>query len=157
MGRVHRDERRGLIPIPDGVPDETAAQLVSMPFSAITLLDFLAVKQGDWIVQNAANGAVGRMLAQLASARGVNVVGLVRRTAGITELHEQGIDRIVATDQADWKAQVEALTGGAPVVAGVDSVGGASAGQVLSLLAEEQPWSPSARWTRPSWRSHPPM
>lgn len=126
----------GLIPIPDGLPDETAAQLVSMPFSAITLLDFLAVKEGDWIVQNAANGAVGRMLAQLASARGVNVVGLVRRTAGITELHEQGIDRIVATDQADWKAQVEALTGGAPVVAGVDSVGGASAGQVLSLLAE---------------------
>ncbi|MFJ6531787.1 zinc-binding dehydrogenase [Microbacterium sp. NPDC091662] len=126
----------GLIPIPDGLPDETAAQLVSMPFSAITLLDFLTVKEGDWIVQNAANGAVGRMLAQLGSARGVNVVGLVRRTAGITELREQGIDRVVATDQEDWKAQVGALTGGAPIVAGVDSVGGASAGQVLSLLAE---------------------
>ncbi|MFF1541156.1 zinc-binding dehydrogenase [Microbacterium sp. NPDC058269] len=126
----------GLIPIPDGLPDETAAQLVSMPFSAITLLDFLAVKEGDWIVQNAANGAVGRMLAQLGSARGVNVVGLVRRRAGIEELREQGIDRIVSTDQADWKERVGALTGGAPIAAGVDSVGGASAGQVLSLLTE---------------------
>ncbi|PRB19221.1 zinc-binding dehydrogenase [Microbacterium sp. MYb62] len=126
----------GLIPVPDTVPDETAAQLVSMPFSTITLLDFLEVKEGDWIVQNAANGAVGRMLAQLGSARGVNVLGLVRRTAGIEELRAQGIDNIVATDQSDWKEQVATLTGGAPVVAGVDSVGGAAAGQVLSLLAE---------------------
>lgn len=126
----------GLIPVPDGLPDETAAQLVSMPFSTITLLDFLGAQEGDWIVQNAANGAVGRMLAQLGSARGVNVVGLVRRTAGVEELHEQGIDRIVATDQPDWKEQVEALTDGAPIIAGVDSVGGPAAGQVLSLLSE---------------------
>lgn len=127
----------GLVPVPDTLPDEIAAQLVSMPFSTITLLDFLAVKEGDWIVQNAANGAVGRMLAQLGTARGVNVVGLVRRTAGIDELREQGIERVVATDQEDWETQVRALTGGAPIVAGVDSVGGASAGQVLSLLAED--------------------
>lgn len=126
----------GLVPIPDALPDETAAQLVSMPFSTITLLDFLEVKEGDWIVQNAANGAVGRMLAQLGAARGINVLGLVRRTAGVEELREQGIDEVVATDQDDWEDQVAALTGGAPIVAGVDSVGGASAGQVLSLLAE---------------------
>lgn len=126
----------GLVPIPDALPDETAAQLVSMPFSTITLLDFLEVKEGDWIVQNAANGAVGRMLAQLGAARGINVLGLVRRTAGVDELREQGIDEVVATDQDDWEDQVGALTGGAPIVAGVDSVGGASAGQVLSLLAE---------------------
>jgi len=126
----------GLVPVPDAIPDETAAQLVSMPFSTITLLDFLDVKEGDWIVQNAANGAVGRMLAQLGAARGVKVLGLVRRTAGVEELREQGIDEVVATDQDDWREQVDAFTGGAPIVAGVDSVGGASAGQVLSLLAE---------------------
>lgn len=41
-----------------------------MPFSAISLLDYLNVQPGQWIVQNTANGMVGRMLAQLASARG---------------------------------------------------------------------------------------
>ena len=126
----------GLVPVPDALPDETAAQLVSMPFSTITLLDFLGVKEGEWIVQNAANGAVGRMLAQLGAARGVNVVGLVRRTAGVEELRAQGIERVVATDQDDWEQRVAELTGGAPIVAGVDSVGGAAAGQVLSLLTE---------------------
>ncbi|WP_223625693.1 zinc-binding dehydrogenase [Microbacterium sp. EST19A] len=126
----------GLIPVPDSLPDESAAQLVSMPFSTMTLLQFLDVKEGDWIVQNAANGAVGRMLAQLGAARGVHVLGLVRRTAGVDELRAQGIENVVATDQDDWRDQVAAITGDAPIVAGVDSVGGASAGQVLSLLAE---------------------
>lgn len=126
----------GLIPVPDGLSDESAAQLVSMPFSTISLLHFLDVKEGDWIVQNAANGAVGRMLAQLGLARGINVLGLVRRTDGVEELRAQGIENVIATDQDDWREQATRLIGGAPVVAGVDSVGGEASGEVLSLLSE---------------------
>jgi NADPH:quinone reductase-like Zn-dependent oxidoreductase len=126
----------GLVPVPEGVTDEVAAQLISMPFSAISLLQFLDVKAGDWIVQNAANGAVGRMLAQLASARGVHVLGLVRRAGGVDELRAQGIGDVVATDQDDWRERALEITDGADVVAGVDSVGGAASGHVLSLLAE---------------------
>ncbi|MFJ4224740.1 zinc-binding dehydrogenase [Microbacterium sp. NPDC089695] len=126
----------GLIPVPDAIDDETASQLVSMPFSTITLLEFLGAKEGDWIVQNAANGAVGRMLAQLGSARGVNVLGLVRRAAGVDELRAQGIEKVVATDAEDWRDRVAEITGGADIAYGVDSVGGSSAGDVLSLLGE---------------------
>ncbi|WP_194764052.1 zinc-binding dehydrogenase [Microbacterium sp. UFMG61] len=126
----------GLIPVPESLDDESAAQLVSMPFSTISLLQFLDAKQGDWIIQNAANGAVGRMLAQLGAARGVNVLGLVRRAAGVDELREQGIENVVATDQDDWREQVSAITGGAHVPFGIDSVGGSSAGDVLSLLGD---------------------
>lgn len=126
----------GLIPVAEGLPDEAAAQLVSMPFSAISLIDFLDLKAGDWIVQNAANGAVGRMVAQIGKARGLNVIGLVRRTAGVEELAAQGIDRIVATDADDWRDRVSEITGGAPIAAGVDSVGGQASGDVLSILGE---------------------
>lgn len=126
----------GLIPVPDALSDESAAQLVSMPFSTISLLQFLDVNEGDWIVQNAANGAVGRMLAQLGAARGVHVLGLVRRADGVEELRAQGIENVISTDQEDWRDQAARLTGGAAIVAGVDSVGGAASGEVLSLLAE---------------------
>ena len=127
----------GLVPVPDGMGDEAAAQLVSMPFSAIALLDSLEVEEGDWIVQNAANGAVGRLLAQLAEARGVHVLGLVRRAAGVDELREQGIGNVVATDDDGWRDRVHDLVGDSPVVAGVDSVGGSAAGDVVSLLADD--------------------
>lgn len=126
----------GLIPVPDAMSDEAAAQLVSMPFSAISLLHSLDLHEGDWMIQNAANGAVGRMVAQLAAARGINVVGLVRRAAGVDELREQGIERIVATDADDWQDQVTAITGGAPIIAGVESVGGQAAADIVSTLAE---------------------
>ena len=127
----------GLVPVPDAISDEAASQLVSMPFSAIALLDLLDVSEGDWIVQNAANGAVGRLVAQLAISRGINVLGLVRRSEGVDELREQGIERIVATDDDGWRARVREIVGDAAIVAGVDSVGGSAAGDVVSLLAED--------------------
>jgi NADPH:quinone reductase-like Zn-dependent oxidoreductase len=127
----------GLVPVPDGISDEVAAQLVSMPFSAVALVDFLELSEGDWFVQNAANGAVGRLVAQLAEARGVHVLGLVRRADGVAELREQGIGNVVATDDDGWRDRVREIVGDAPLVAGVDSVGGRAAGDVVSLLAED--------------------
>lgn len=125
----------GLVPTPAAISDEAAAQLVSMPFSALSLLDSLQLNAGDWLVQNAANGAVGRMVAQLGTARGINVVGLVRRAAGIEELRASGIERVVATDTDGWRDRLAEITGGAPIRVGIDSVGGAAAGDVLSTLA----------------------
>jgi NADPH:quinone reductase-like Zn-dependent oxidoreductase len=125
----------GLIQVPDALPDESAAQLVSMPFSAISLLHSLDLHEGDWLIQNAANGAVGRMVAQLGAARGINIVGLVRRAAGVDELRAQGIERILATDTDGWRDQLAAITGGAAIRVGVDSVGGSAAGDVMSTLA----------------------
>ncbi|MFD6700891.1 MULTISPECIES: zinc-binding dehydrogenase [unclassified Microbacterium] len=126
----------GLIPVPDDILDEQAAQLGSMPFSAISVLDSLGIAAGDWMIQNAANGAVGRMVAQLGAARGVHVVSLVRRADGIAELETQGVRNVVATDAEDWQDQVRALTGGAPIRAGIDSVGGDASGQVATMLGE---------------------
>lgn len=127
----------GLIPVDEAAADDVAAQLVAMPFSTLALLDWLDLKEGDWILQNAANGAVGRLLAQLAPTRGINVVGLVRRDAGVDELAEQGITQIVSTETAGWEDRVAEITGGAAITAGIDSVGGESSNQVLSQLGEE--------------------
>ena len=125
-----------LVPVPDGIPDEAAAQLISMPFSALSLVDSLGLGEGGLMVQNAANGAVGRLVAQFAAARGIGVIGLVRRAEGIAELAAQGIARVVATDHDRWREEVAALAGGTPISVGIDSVGGRASGEVLSLLAE---------------------
>lgn len=125
-----------VIPMPDAVPDETAAQLIAMPLSALMLLEFLEVERGQWIVQNTANGAVGKTLAMLSRARGVNTINLVRRDAGVTELTALGIDHAISTAQAGWQEQVHAIVGDAPLSAAVDSIGGTASGELMSLLGE---------------------
>ena len=126
----------GLVPVPDTIPDESAAQLVAMPFSAITLLDHLDVSSGDWIIQNAANGAVGRMLSRLAGARGVNCVSLVRRADGVAELQASGIANAVSTAENGWQDRVREITAGAAIRVGVDSVGGTASGDLAALIGD---------------------
>ena len=77
------------------------------------------------------------LVAKLGAARGINVIGLVRRAAGVDELREQGIERVVSTDSDDWRDRVAELTGGAPIRVGIESVGGKAAGEVTSVLAEK--------------------
>ena len=127
---------RMVIPVPDGIADEAAAQLIAMPLSALMLLEFLQAEPGQWIVQNTANGAVGKTLAMLAAARGVHVLGLVRRDAGVDELKALGIDNVLSTTQPDWKARAQALLGDTLAHAAVDSIGGQASADLVSLLGD---------------------
>lgn len=127
---------RMVIPVPAEIDDELAAQLIAMPLSALMLLEFLQVKPGGWIVQNAANGAVGKTLAMLAAARGVNLVSLVRSAHGVRALQALGIDPVVSTATEGWMDAVRALTGPDLASAAVDSVGGSASGELVALLGE---------------------
>ena len=129
-------DAKRLVPVPDGVSDETACQLVSMPLSAKMILESLDLKAGDWIVQNTANGAVGKLLAGFAAQKGINVIGLVRRDAAVAELENQGIGNVVSTESDGWQDKVKALTGGAPIVRALDSLGGDGPSQLLSVAAD---------------------
>jgi NADPH:quinone reductase-like Zn-dependent oxidoreductase len=124
------------VPLPDSISDQAAAQLISMPLSALTLLDFAGAEKGDWIIQNAANGAVGKTLAMFAKPRGINVINLVRRDEAVRELADLGIQNVVSTSQTAWRETVNALAGGASIKAGVDGVGGPASGELMSVLGE---------------------
>lgn len=120
--------------IPESLDDEMASQLVAMPLSALMLLEFLDVESGQWVIHNAANGAVGKSLAMLAAARGVNTINVVRSKEAVEELEAVGAKNNINTDDEDWKAQVKTLLGDDKISAAVDSVGGQDSGDLLSLL-----------------------
>ena len=111
-----------LAPIPDGIEDGAAAQLLAMPLSALVLVDELHVKSGDWIVQNAAGGAVGRIVSVLAQKAGINVINLVRRAASVEEVKSYGAKHVVDTSQENWADRVREIAGDAPIARVVDSV-----------------------------------
>ena len=124
-----------VIPIPDAIDDEMAAQLIAMPMSALMLIEFLELEKGQWVIQNAANGAVGESLAMLAAERGIHTINVVRSKESANELTEIGItENNVVSDDDDWKDQVRQIIGDAKISGAVDSVGGQSGGDLLSLL-----------------------
>jgi trans-2-enoyl-CoA reductase len=42
------------------------------------LKDFIHLQPGDWVIQNGANSAVGQAVIQIAAARGLNTINLIR-------------------------------------------------------------------------------
>jgi NADPH:quinone reductase len=134
----------GLLPLPDVISDEVGCQLVAMPLSAMALVDTYAVEPPNWIVQNAANGAVGKTLATIAKSRGKNVLHLVRSEDAIKELADHGItEGVIATSGSgggsggggDWKAKVKETIAGGKIMCAIDSIGGKASGDLCSLLA----------------------
>lgn len=127
----------GVMPLPAAISDTLGAQLVAMPFSAISLLETLNVSAGDWIVQTAANGAVGKIMAVLAKARGVNLLNLVRRPEAVAEMKALGMEHVLSTSEEGWKQAAQAIIGGKGARAAIDSVGGPVATDLTELLGNE--------------------
>jgi len=123
------------VPMPDALPDDVACQLLAMPMSALVLLDELRAGPGAWILQNAAGGAVGKIVMGLAQARGINVVNLVRSRASAAELIALGAKHVVVTDGEDWPLQVREIAGGS-VDRVVDSVCDRTAVALQRLLGK---------------------
>ena len=73
------------------VPKDADVQQLSMlkvnPATAMFMLErYVNLKPGDWVIQNAANSAVGRYIIQLAKTKGVKTLNVVRRTELVEEL-----------------------------------------------------------------------
>jgi trans-2-enoyl-CoA reductase len=126
-----------LIAVPPEIDPVQAAMLKINPLTAWRLLhDYVELKRGDWIIQNAANSAAGRAVIQIAHELGFKTVNVVRREELIGELREEGAD-VVLVDGDNLREQVKEATQGAPIRLGLNSVGGDCALRVANTLAPE--------------------
>lgn len=118
-----------VIPLPDlGDPTVELIEQLSMtlvnPLTALLMLtSFADLEEGDWIVQSAANSAVGGYLIQLARQRGIKTINVVRREGLAEELKALGADSVLI-DGPDLAEQIAVAAGDAPVVLAIDAVGG---------------------------------
>ncbi len=123
---------RHLVPMPDGDLDQLSMLLINPATAHLLLTEFLDLKEGDWVIQSAANSAVGGYLVQLAKERGINVVNVVRREGAIAGLKKLGADRVLVDSPALAK-DVKAATGARMNLA-IDAVAGATFGRLSDTL-----------------------
>jgi NADPH:quinone reductase-like Zn-dependent oxidoreductase len=124
-----------LILLPSLVPADQLALAILNPLTAWRLLnDFEYLRPDDWIVQNAANSAVGTSVIQFAKRLGVNVINLVRREELQKPLNELGAKHVLLDDE-DSPAAIHDLTNGAGCRLALNSVGGRSAVRLAKSLS----------------------
>jgi mitochondrial enoyl-[acyl-carrier protein] reductase / trans-2-enoyl-CoA reductase len=124
-----------LVVAPDGIEPVQAAMFKINPLTAWRLLhDYVDLRRGDWLIQNAANSAAGRDLIQIAHELGYRTVNVIRRAELIDELRSEGGD-VVLVDGDDLRDEVKSATGGASIGLGLNSVGGDSALRLANCLA----------------------
>ena len=125
------------IPLPAGIDLRQAAMVrINPPTAALMLSDFVELTPGDWVIQNVANSAVGRLLIVLARQRGLRTVNVVRRAELADELKALGGD-IVIVDGDDLAQRVAAQTAEARIMLGVEAIGGAATGRLADCLATD--------------------
>lgn len=79
-----------LISLPNDIPLLAAATLGVNPCTAFRMLsDFENLKPGDSIIQNSANSGVGQAVIQIAAARGINTINVVRDRPEFTQLSDR--------------------------------------------------------------------
>jgi len=126
------------LPAPAGDAHQLSLLTVNGPTAWVLLQDFVALKPGDWLIQNAANASCGRYLIRLARRRGIRTINVVRRPQMIDELYELGGD-VVLLDGPDLAARVAAAVANAPVKLGIDAVSGAATQRIAECLAADTP------------------
>ncbi|MFY8205897.1 MAG: zinc-dependent alcohol dehydrogenase family protein [Arenimonas sp.] len=125
-----------LMPLPnDADPLQLSMMTVNPPTALLMLREFVDLQPSEWVIQNAANSGVGAYLIQLAKARGLKTVNIVRRESAIAGVTETGGD-VVLVDGAGLAKRVSEATGGAKIRLGIDAVGGGSTEHLAMSLAE---------------------
>jgi trans-2-enoyl-CoA reductase len=125
------------IPLPAGIDLKQAAMVrINPPTAQLMLSDFVDLKGGEWVIQNVANSAVGRLLIVLAHQRGLRTVNVVRRPELAGELKQLGAD-LVIVDSDDLPYRVARETGDAPIRLGIEAIGGAATGRIANCVAND--------------------
>jgi mitochondrial enoyl-[acyl-carrier protein] reductase / trans-2-enoyl-CoA reductase len=102
--------------------------------SALFLVKSTGLQSNEWLIQNAANSAVGKLIIKFAKQHGIKTVNVVRRNDVVDELYALGAD-VVLLDGEDLKLRTQEATGNAPIKVALDAVAGSASGRLVDTLS----------------------
>src|SRR6266851_5355440 len=130
-----------LLPVPDEIPDQVAAQMLINTITASLLIKAghnslkAPITLPVHILQNAAASGVGRLLTQVALDRGVRPIRLVRSNESAERLRSAlPGPPVYSTSDSNWKEQVREALGGHKLEVAFDAVGGKAIDDLAELV-----------------------
>lgn len=131
-----------LILAPSDIPLEAAATVLINPCTAYRMLkDFGDLFPGDCVIQNGANSSVGRAVIQMAAAKGLKTINVVRDRPNFEQLENElfslGATMVVKSERLplpEVQNHILDTLGGKPKLA-LNCVGGTSATDLARTLS----------------------
>lgn len=117
----------------DGDALQLASLRITPPTAHLLLRDMVALPPGDWVIQNAANSAVGREMIRVAHQRKLRTINVVRREGLDDLLRGDGADAVLV-DGDDLAARVDEVVGGDPIRLAIDAAGGLPSAHLIECL-----------------------
>jgi NADPH2:quinone reductase len=125
-----------VLPVPAGMSDSTAAQILSNPLTAVILTgDELDVQPGEWLLQTAAGSIVGQSVIQLGAHVGFKTLNVVRRRSAVEDILALGGTAVICTEDEDLRERVADIAGAGGVSKAIDCVSGQVGADVSRALA----------------------
>ncbi|WP_278913863.1 NADPH:quinone oxidoreductase family protein [Deinococcus wulumuqiensis] len=126
----------GLVPVPDSF---TPAQAAAFPVSYMTAYHALKTlgrgEAGEWVLVQAAAGALGTASVQLAVALGMKVIALASTEEKLQIARDLGADVTILQDDPERVQKVREAAGGQGVPLLLEVVGGARFEESLKMVA----------------------
>ena len=124
----------GVVAVPEIADLQQLAMLrINAVTAALLLSEYVDLKPGDWILQNAGNSAVARSVTAIAKSRGLRTINLVRRPDVIGDVIAAGADASFV-DNEDALQQISVVVGERGIRVALDGVGGSAVGRLAAAL-----------------------
>ena len=110
---------------------EQAAMLIVNPLTALSFLDITKKNKHKAIVNNAASGALGKMIYRLAQNAGIPCINIVRKEDQVDLLKSENADYILNSSDDSFLHNFQNLTAKLSATLILDPVGGMESGDLL--------------------------
>ncbi|KAI5118000.1 hypothetical protein M0805_008100 [Coniferiporia weirii] len=121
-----------------------ATMTVNPPTAYNMLREFVDLRQGDWVIQNGANSAVGQAVIQIAAHRGLRTINFVRDRPDFSHLEKQLLDLgathvlpLESLSDRSTRAKVKEWTNGANIRLALNCVSGPTTSALVGLLGSD--------------------
>ena len=125
-----------VIPIKSNTSFEQAASLIVNPLTAIAFIDIAKKGKHKVIFNNAAGGALGKMIVRLGQANQIKVISMVRNENQVKALKALGADFVINQTNHDFRQELKKIMQQLRPTLILDAVGGPMMEELVEFSPE---------------------
>lgn len=124
-----------LTPLPDNFPIDKGSQFSLNPITAYALLEEADIEPGEWLLINAGNSAVSKIITQLARLRGIKTIVVVRNEKEAEGIGFLGATEVLTSQAGNMAQRILEITDNRGLSGILDAVGDDLLSELLTVMA----------------------